>query len=537
MDNSLIAVAMLLLLSFTGAVILVRFSASPAALKKEPCLPAARLMLLVILVFAFSGCAVKLTSFPESQEVSKVEPSTNLKLYVGSVNVRGLPTAISDDEREQIKEVFISHIDKAHFFKSVQNLSMKSKTDKGDYIIVDADFTPRDEGGYNWWATFPAVYPMPAYWPLQIREGKVSVDIACTVYKEKEDYKINLSSNKSEDYKVKFYGFFKTKAIEDKLRKCYEDVMQDIVAQIVSDQRVLALLDPSGKTQPLRKRYETAALKPHAVPSYRKSDVDEFSAVKAKPRKNAHAIVIGIEQYRQKLPAADFAAHDARTVSEYLTKLLGYPEENVVLLLNENATKSDFEKYFERWLSNNVEEAGTVLVYYSGHGAPNSKTGDAYLVPYDGDPAFIEQTGYPLKKLYDFLGKLPAKEIIVVLDSCFSGAGGKSVIAKGSRPLVMNLEQALVPAGNMIVMSAAAGDQISATYEDKAHGLFTYFLLKGIKGEGGSGRDGKIEIRELYEYIRPHVERTARKLYNNDQTPQLMAPGDSLEKKKTFLRE
>ncbi|MCG2813467.1 MAG: ankyrin repeat domain-containing protein, partial [Thermodesulfovibrionales bacterium] len=169
-----------------------------------------------------------------------------------------------------------------------------------------------------------------------------------------------------------------------------------------------------------------------------KSDVDELPAMQAKPNKNAYAIVIGVEKYRQKLPKADFADNDARIMAEYLTKVMGYPEENIVMLINDRALKSDMEKYFEKWLSNNVEKESTVFVYYSGHGAPNPKTGDAYLVPYDGDPSFIEETGYPLKRLYAKLDKLPAREIIVVLDSCFSGAGGRSVLAKGARPLVMN---------------------------------------------------------------------------------------------------
>lgn len=59
--------------------------------------------------------------------------------------------------------------------------------------------------------------------------------------------------------------------------------------------------------------------------------------------KNTYAIVIGIEQYRQKLPKADFAVHDAQTVTEYLTKVMGYPEENIITLKNEHASKSDFE--------------------------------------------------------------------------------------------------------------------------------------------------------------------------------------------------
>ncbi|MBC8198617.1 MAG: caspase family protein [Desulfobacteraceae bacterium] len=264
--------------------------------------------------------------------------------------------------------------------------------------------------------------------------------------------------------------------------------------------------------------------------SFIKSDIDELPAVLGKTTKNSYAIVIGIENYRQKLPKADFATGDAKLVTEYLTKVIGYPEENVITLTNEYASKSDFEKYIEEWLPKNIEPDSSVFIYYSGHGAPNPKTGDAFLVPYDGDPNFIEKTGYPLKKLYENLSKLQAKEIIVALDSCFSGAGGRSVLAQGSRPLVMNLQTTLTPAKNMIIMAASSGNEISSTYNDKGHGLFTYFLLKGIKGEADLNEDGKIQVEELYQYLKPQVQKIARKMYNNEQTPQLIAPADALLK-------
>jgi hypothetical protein len=252
------------------------------------------------------------------------------------------------------------------------------------------------------------------------------------------------------------------------------------------------------------------------------SDVDELPAVKAKQNSKAYAVVIGIQNYRQKLPKADYAAQDAKLVADYLAKALGYPEENIITLLNENATNVDLVKYLERWLPNNVEKGSSVFVYYSGHGAPDSKTGGAYLVPYDGDPTFIAETGYSLKRLYDTLGKLPAKEIIVALDSCFSGAGGRSVLAKGARPLVINLQNNLLPSKNMTVMAASSGNQISSTYEEKGHGLFTYFMLKGIKSEDVMGTDGSLKIDDLFSYLKPQVERIARKQYNNEQTPQLI---------------
>lgn len=255
-----------------------------------------------------------------------------------------------------------------------------------------------------------------------------------------------------------------------------------------------------------------------------KSDVDELPVIKAKLNKNSYAILIGIENYRQKLPAADFAAQDAKLVADYLTKVMGYPEENVVTLTNEHAALGDFVKYFEKWLPNNVEPGSTVFVYYSGHGAPNPKTSDAFLVPYDGDPSFIDETGYSLKRMYAALGKLPAKEVLVALDSCFSGAGGRSVIAKGARPLVMNLQNSAVLSKNMLVMSASSGDQMSSTYDEKGHGLFTYFMLKGIKNEDVMRPDGSLKMDDLFGYVKPQVERIARKQYNNEQTPQLIGP-------------
>ena len=260
------------------------------------------------------------------------------------------------------------------------------------------------------------------------------------------------------------------------------------------------------------------------VPLTIKSDIDELPFIKVKQNKNAYAVLIGIEQYRQKLPKVDFAVSDAKLVSNYLSKVMGYPEENIVTLINDRAAKSDLEKYFEKWLSNNIEKGGTVFIYYSGHGAPNPQTGDAYLVPYDGDPSFIDQTGYSLKRMYDVLGKLPAKEIVVALDSCFSGAGGRSVLAEGARPLVMNFEKSLMISKNMVILAAAAGNQISSTYKEKGHGLFTYFMLKGIKNEDVVKKDGSIAIIDLFTYVKPLVERIARKQYNNEQTPQLIAP-------------
>jgi len=188
------------------------------------------------------------------------------------------------------------------------------------------------------------------------------------------------------------------------------------------------------------------------------------------------------------------------------------------------------EKYIERWLPNRVDKDSSVLIYYSGHGAPNPTTQEGFLVPYDGDPTFLEITGYPLKRLYEQLAKLPAREILVVLDSCFSGSGGRSVIAKGARPLVISMENPVLAGDKIVVLTASSASQISSTYDQKNHGLFTYFILKGLQGAADTNKDGRIELSELYGYVKPEVERVARREYNNDQVPQLIGNPDILKR-------
>jgi uncharacterized caspase-like protein len=86
----------------------------------------------------------------------------------------------------------------------------------------------------------------------------------------------------------------------------------------------------------------------------------------------------------------------------------------------------------------------------------------------------------------------------------------------------MNLQGNMPLSSNITVLSASSGEQISSTYDEKGHGLFTYFLLKGIKNEDVVRHDGSIKMEDLFDYIKHQVERIARKQYNNEQTPQLI---------------
>jgi hypothetical protein len=293
-------------------------------------------------------------------------------------------------------------------------------------------------------------------------------------------------------------------APEDAFREALGEAL-DKVRPSLEVAQVFARL---GGARPAAVAARPAAPAPAAAP---RSDIEALPAQAS--ARAAHAVVIGVENYRESLPRADFAASDARLAAEYFKRALGVPAENVALLTDDRATNSDLQKYFERWLPNRVKAGDEVFVYFSGHGSPNAATGDAYLVPYDGDPTYLDQTAYPLKRLYEQLAKLPAKRVVVAMDSCFSGAGGRSVLAKGARPLVTAVAASALPA-SVTVISASAGDQISNSYQEKGHGLFTYYFLKGLKEKGGA------DLRAVYGYLKPEVARVAREQYNADQDPQ-----------------
>jgi hypothetical protein len=258
------------------------------------------------------------------------------------------------------------------------------------------------------------------------------------------------------------------------------------------------------------------------VPAVAPSDVDDVTSTPVRRRHNAYAVVIGVEHYRR-IPSADYATRDALIMAQYLTKVMGYPEEHVMVLLNENASLTDLRKHVEHWLPNNVEPDGTVFVYYAGQGAPNVSTKDGYILPYDADPAYLDITGYSLHRLYETLGALPAKEIIVVLDSNFCGVGTRSIGANDTRPIKIEMKQRVLQSAKMAVLTATSGTQAGSLYAEQGHSVFTYFLLKGLKRDNDVNRDGIVDLSELFGYLERHVPARARTQDHMEQEPQLIA--------------
>jgi hypothetical protein len=187
---------------------------------------------------------------------------------------------------------------------------------------------------------------------------------------------------------------------------------------------------------------------------------------------------------------------------------LAVRQRMLIQKLNGDVTKGELEKIFGGWLQNRVDENTSVYVYYAGHGAP-AEDQNAYLIPNDGDPNYADITGYSLNSMYSQLGKLPTDKITVFLDACFSGQDREQkLLINNTRGLGIKTKSAEIPE-KINVFSASSSDQVSNGWPDKKHGLFTYFMLKGIKGSADKNNDNHITFEELSEFISLNVEKQA----------------------------
>ena len=287
---------------------------------------------------------------------------------------------------------------------------------------------------------------------------------------------------------------------------------KDLGAQLEAKLLASSRLQDLVRSLPGAPAARPAAASPAPAPTLPASPSPNFAAAE---RPADLAVIVGIESYSDIGSQAPYAERDADAFKAHV-RALGVPERNIVLLKGAKAGRASLVKNLEQWLPRMARADSRVYFYFSGHGAPDVKTGQAYLVPWDGDPNFLESTAYPVAQLYRKLGELPARQVLVAIDSCFSGAGGRSVLASGARPLVNRIETGAAPA-KLTVLAASASHEISGSLDDKGHGAFTYFLLQGLDA-------GKTTPQALAEYLTPRVQDEARRL-NRDQTPQLLGDG------------
>lgn len=263
-----------------------------------------------------------------------------------------------------------------------------------------------------------------------------------------------------------------------------------------------------------------------------KSDVDVNIPANPASNRRTFAVIVANENYQQE-SSVPFAHRDGEVFKEYCVKTLGIPEGNVHIVRDATLNNLRRELAWLKKIGEAWQGEARFIFYYTGHGIPDDQTHDSYLLPVDGYGADVS-TGYGLNTLYQELAASSAQLVSVFLDACFSGSqrtqkSGVVLASKQGERGVTVRAKAGVLQGNMFVLSAATSDETALPYDEKGHGMFTYFLLKKLQATQGNATLG-----ELADYVGENVRKTSVVYNFKGQNPMHAVSGNLQENWRTL---
>jgi hypothetical protein len=250
-------------------------------------------------------------------------------------------------------------------------------------------------------------------------------------------------------------------------------------------------------------------------------------AVKSKANENKLALIIGIEKYSD-LAKASYANNDAQYFKDYAKNTLGITNDNINLLVDEDATFIKINKVIKKWLKSKVIPNKTeLIIFYAGHGlaAQNGDKQDLFLLPHNADTDLLSISSISRNALFKEINNLNPKSVTIFFDACYSGTSrdNKSLIAS-ARPInILKKVEDNIPE-NFTIFSASQLNQMSSGLKNGDHGIFSYYLMKGLEGLADQNKDKQITNGELQAYMNLNVSQRAAE-WGREQNPSLA--GDS----------
>lgn len=212
---------------------------------------------------------------------------------------------------------------------------------------------------------------------------------------------------------------------------------------------------------------------------------------------NRHALIIGIDNYKNISQKLSNAVNDARALRDFLTSKMDYDEDNISLLLNDKATKHDIEKKLCSYMDNTGCD-DSLIIYFAGHGVTrllNNKT-YGFAVPYDGTEQDYS-TLLDFEYLLSISRKIKAKHIILILDCCYGGL----VFQRGSNGVSSRFLRDLVSRRTIQAITAGKSDQrVTDGSPTSNNSIFCEYLIKALEGEAKT-ENGVITGTSVINYL------------------------------------
>ena len=253
------------------------------------------------------------------------------------------------------------------------------------------------------------------------------------------------------------------------------------------------------------------------------SQAESLKIIRVKERGDIWAIVIGINQY-QNARNLKYAINDAQAFRDYLKDYVGISDERIFYLADQDATKTKIESLLGTTIKRKASKDDTVIIFYAGHGAvepdPLNQDGDGfekYLLPHDADLEDLYSTSISMNDIRTIFMRIRADRLIFIADTCYSGAsGGRTLMATKTRANLSDKFYERISKGKgRVIISSCSANEISKEDDNLKHGIFSYYLLKGLKGQADQDRDGIITVSEVFSYLSRKVPQAS----DQDQHP------------------
>lgn len=230
-------------------------------------------------------------------------------------------------------------------------------------------------------------------------------------------------------------------------------------------------------------------------------------------RRKVWAVVVGIDKYPN-LQQLKYAVKDAQAFYDLLLSNNYVSSENIFFVTNDQATLSNLRSILGTKLRQKASLDDMVIIYFAGHGATERDTkspdGDGlekYLLPYDADPDDLYASAIPMREISFILNRISSERLVFIADSCYSGAsGGRTVSIEGIRANISDRFINRIAEGKgRVIITASAANEVSAEDDTLQHGIFTYYLIEGLRGRADYDSDGLITVDEAYRYVSEEV--------------------------------
>ena len=250
--------------------------------------------------------------------------------------------------------------------------------------------------------------------------------------------------------------------------------------------------------------------------------------IKSKQESNKVALIIGIENYSD-IPKVSYANDDAKFFFEYASTALGVSSDNIKMLIDKDATYIEINKILKKWLKSKIKPGKTdLIIFYAGHGLASKDNKELYLLPQDADPDLLSISAISRTKLFKEIEILKPKTTTFFFDACYTGSSrDDELIMADARPIrILDDVNENIPE-NFTIFSATKLNQIASGLKDVDHGIFSYYLMKGLEGKADANKDKDITNGELIAYLEKNVSQKAAER-NREQNPDLIGDPDKI---------